>query len=144
MTNKIQFHGLPTEDVELGLNKEFLIDWLLKVCETHQREIQKLYYFFITDEALLEINRRYLSHDYFTDIITFPYSGPEEPISGEIYVSLDRVSENASIMNVSFRDEFHRVCVHGLLHLMGFDDATEEEKGIMRKAEDNALILRPL
>jgi rRNA maturation RNase YbeY len=88
----------------------------------------------------LEINRIYLDHDYFTDIITFDY-GKGNIISGDIHISVERVIENARVMALSFKEELHRVMVHGILHLIGFNDATDEEKMVMRQQENYCLSL---
>lgn len=93
-------------------------------------------YIFCTDRALLKTNRQYLNHNYYTDIITFNLSDDSEPIRAEVYISLQRVSENAKKLKSSIKSELHRVIVHGALHLCGYNDSTEKEKGIMRKRED--------
>lgn len=107
-------------------------------------KIGELRYIFCSDDYLLEINKKYLDHDTYTDIITFPSSvNSEKIVSGEIYVSIDRVKENTKIFNHSFQSEFSRVLVHGLLHLLGYNDTTPDEKTIMRQKEDYYLALQP-
>jgi len=93
-------------------------------------------YVFSSDEYVLELNRKYLQHDYYTDILTFTLSLPNEPILSEIYISIDRVRENAENFGISFETELQRVMIHGLLHLAGYNDHTEEEKKIMRGKEN--------
>ncbi|HQW03710.1 MAG TPA: rRNA maturation RNase YbeY, partial [Saprospiraceae bacterium] len=86
------------------------------------------------DEFLLEINRNHLDHDYYTDIITFPLN--DNPLIAEIYISIDRVQENATGLNIPFEDELHRVMIHGVLHLCGYDDHEEEDIRVIRKKEE--------
>lgn len=88
-----------------------------------------------TDDYLIDINRRFLEHDYYTDVITFNYN-EGDTINGEVYISYDTVRENAGIYKTSVISEMKRVMIHGVLHLAGYDDKTEEQKGIMRKMED--------
>ncbi|MFM7595017.1 MAG: rRNA maturation RNase YbeY [Flavobacteriales bacterium] len=90
---------------------------------------------FCTDDELLEINKTHLSHDYYTDIITFNYN-EGSCLSGDLFISTDRVSDNATQLNVSFFEELHRVCYHGVLHLVGYNDKTEEESMVMRTKEN--------
>ena len=103
-----------------------------------RRSLASLNYIFVTDAKLLQINRDFLKHDYYTDIITFDLStGPA--IAGEIYISIDRVKENALEQGQSFKGELHRVIFHGVLHLCGFKDKTQSDALIMRKMEDKYL-----
>lgn len=93
------------------------------------------------DEQLLEMNKQYLQHDYYTDIITFDYS--ELPVvSGDLFISIDRVRENAKSFEISFTEELHRVMVHGVLHLIGFSDKGKKAEHIMRNKEEEALKMR--
>ncbi len=110
--------------------------WLLEVIREEGFVPGDLMYIFMDDEMLLEINKKHLSHDFYTDIITFDLSETEEEIAGEMYVSTDRVNENAMQFGVSYAEEMHRVLVHGLLHLCGYDDKNEEERKKMRAKED--------
>nr|WP_294905548.1 rRNA maturation RNase YbeY [uncultured Lacibacter sp.] len=96
---------------------------------------------FCTDEALLEINRNFLKHDYYTDIITFPLSLKSEPIVAELYISIDRVKDNAKTGAVSFKQELHRVIFHGCLHLAGYGDKSSQQIKKMREREDHYLRL---
>lgn len=97
---------------------------------------------FMTDDALLEINIQSLDHDYYTDIITFDYSDDDDLECSELCISLDRVKDNAEQLNTPFVEELHRVIIHGLLHLAGHDDQTEEQKKKMRSMEDHFLDLQ--
>lgn len=106
---------------------------------TEGKEIEQVNYIFCSDAYLLKINKDYLAHDYYTDIITFPYS--YQPIKSDIYISIDRVAENADTETVSFRHELHRVLVHGLLHMCGYDDQDSDATAIMRQKEDQYLAL---
>ncbi len=100
-----------------------------------------LNFIFCTDAYLLELNRKYLNHDYYTDIITFPYRQYPQPLEADIYISIDRVNENALQRGISFQDELLRVIIHGVLHLLGFDDHTPVEKARMREMEDQCIEL---
>lgn len=108
--------------------------WLLEVAKREDKAIASVDYIFVDDPALLEINRQNLQHDYYTDIITFPYQS--RPIKGEIYISVDRVREHAQEYGVSFDHELHRVMVHGLLHLCGYHDTSKSKKQRMTERED--------
>ncbi|WP_416445629.1 rRNA maturation RNase YbeY [Leeuwenhoekiella sp. A16] len=117
------------------LNTDAVEKWLKEVCAKEEKEVAELGYVFCSDEYLHNINRTYLNHNTLTDIITFDYC-QGDLISGEIYISTDRVAENASIFEVDFQLELARVIVHGLLHLCGYPDKTEGEKKVMRSLED--------
>lgn len=128
------------EDTEvLDLSPEFFILWLSKVCDLEQKSIKEINIIFCSDEYLLAMNKEYLSHDYYTDIITFDYY--TEAITGDLFISIDRVRENALMNNVSFDNELRRVIAHGVLHLLGYGDKSEEESILMRKKENAALAL---
>ena len=98
-----------------------------------------LSYVFCSDEYLLGINQQFLAHDFYTDIITFPLSETEKEIEAEIYISIDRVKDNAQKLKLEFKDELHRVIFHGVLHLLGFKDKTSAQKAIMRAKENELL-----
>ena len=100
--------------------------------------LKKIDVYGVSDEELLSINKKHLEHDYYTDIITFDYSMGNK-ISGELYVSLERVEENALALGLSYESELRRVVAHGILHLIGFKDKTEEEEKAMRSKEDEVL-----
>ncbi len=129
------------EDVEdLSLTEESLTDWITKVCSKESKEFGDISLIFCSDEYLLEMNRTHLNHDYYTDIITFDYS-ENQLVSGDLFISIDRVCENASDFNVSFVHELHRVIIHGVLHLCGYKDKSNEEEKLMRSKENEALSL---
>jgi probable rRNA maturation factor len=104
-----------------------------------KRKLESLNYIFCTDEYLLQVNRDFLQHDYYTDIITFDLSDTHQRVSGEIYISVDRVKDNAATHGVSFTEELHRVIFHGALHLCGYKDKKPAEVKAMRNAEDRYL-----
>jgi len=139
MVEKIQFLGRSR-----FLNKnqrKTICQALTALCIKNNYTIESLIYVHHSDEELLKLNQSALKHDNYTDIITFDLSDTEGVIDGEIYISVDRIKENASIFEVDFYNEYHRVLSHGLLHLMGFKDKTNEEKTEMRKQEDLALAI---
>jgi len=112
--------------------------WIRQVISSHQKNPGVINIIFCNDEKLLKINRMFLQHDYFTDIITFDES-TIAALSGDIYISIDTVASNAILMNIPFEKELNRVIIHGILHLCGFKDKTPEESKKMRLLEDNAL-----
>jgi len=114
--------------------------WLFTLLNTESRSAESIEYIFCSDEYLLDINKRYLQHDYYTDIISFPIE--DDPIEASIYISVDRVRDNARTLGIEFSDEFHRVLAHGLLHLCGYMDKTDKEEKIMREKENQYLDLR--
>ena len=115
--------------------------FISKIFKSHGKELGSLNYIFCTDRYLLDINRKFLKHDYYTDIITFDLSVSPQITVGEIYISLDRVRDNAGKIDVSVRKELHRVMFHGALHLCGYTDKTPKGKKIMTLAEDKNLRL---
>ena len=115
--------------------------WLGEVANQHKREVSELTYVFVSDEALLEMNRLHLQHDYYTDIITFDLGLERQRIEGELYISVDRVRENAEMNGCSNATEMRRIMAHGLLHLCGLGDKSASEATEMRQAEDLALQL---
>lgn len=114
--------------------------WLGKIAASEKRKIVSLAYNFVSDEELWRMNKQFLNHNTYTDIITFDYS-EEEKVSGEIYISTDRVHENAGKHKVSFQEELLRVMAHGLLHLSGYKDKNPIQQKQMRAAEERALKL---
>ena len=127
------------EDIEVpGLDSEFFASWLSRVCGLEEKTLEEVNLIFCTDDYLLEMNRTHLDHDYYTDIITFDYCEGEN-IKGDLFISIDRVEENASDASVSFTHELNRVVVHGVLHLLGYKDKSKEEELEMRLKEDWAL-----
>ncbi len=123
-----------------GITSDFYEQWLSEVTRLENKKLGDVTLIFCSDEYLLNINQTYLDHDYYTDIITFDYTEGDF-VSGDLYISVDRVSENAEINNVSFLNELNRVVVHGVLHLCGYKDKSDEEEKQMRRKEDDALNL---
>lgn len=115
--------------------------WIRRVAENHGRKVGDIGYMFVNDEGILKINREYLHHDYYTDIITFDYS-EANTINGDIVISLDTVRSNAVLFDKAYDDELHRVIIHGILHLCGLGDKQPGERQLMEAAEDEALALR--
>lgn len=115
--------------------------WISQVVESYGKTVGELYYYFCSDEKLLEINRERLDHDFYTDIVTFPLTGCESVLSSEFCISIDRIKENAVTFGRSYESELHRVIIHGVLHLIGFDDLTDEEEKEMREQEEMSLEL---
>lgn len=123
-----------------SLKKKLLQKSVMDLAEAHKIAITNLNYIFCSDEHLLSINKQFLNHAYYTDIITFPYREGTN-IEGEIYISIDRVKDNADQQKVSFENELFRVISHGLLHLIGFSDKTPKQKKLMREEEDKAIAI---
>lgn len=115
--------------------------WLKLVAESEVKKLGAINIIFCSDAYILDVNMKYLQHDYFTDIITFDYC-EKNILSGDLFISVDSVRENAFFYNTEFEDELNRVIVHGLLHLIGYDDHTEEDQKIMREKENYYLDLR--
>jgi probable rRNA maturation factor len=122
-------------------DQKLLIAWFVLVTHAENRTLSELAFIFCSDEYLLDINKRFLSHDYYTDVITFDYS-ESNYTSGDIFISVDRVSDNAKLANQTTENELHRVMVHGVLHLLGYKDKTSAEKSEMTSKEDFYLTLR--
>ena len=123
-----------------GLSSEFLFSWFTEVCKIEGKQLEEVNLIFMSDDDLLEMNRTHLDHDYYTDIITFDYC-EDDLILGDLFISVDRVKDNASEFNVSFGEELKRVCVHGVLHLCGYGDKSEEDEKLMRSKENQMLEL---
>lgn len=120
-------------------NKKYLKRWLNEVIASFGFKTGDIQCVFCTDDYLLDLNRKYLSHDYFTDIITFDNSDSVY-LSGDLFISIDRVKDNAQQFKEPFVDELHRVIVHGVLHLAGLKDKKKKDQEDMRRAEDTALL----
>ncbi len=136
---KIQFFS---EDLIFKLQqKQVITEWLEKIIENHHYSINQLNYIFCSDKYLLQINQDYLNHDCYTDIITFDNSEDTDVIESDIFISIERVKENATNQSILFELELHRVMVHGVLHLLGFNDKEEDDKRRMREKEDACLSL---
>ncbi|MBZ0241590.1 MAG: rRNA maturation RNase YbeY [Bacteroidales bacterium] len=128
-------------DLPAAIGKETK-EWILNVIRSYQKKAGEVFFLFCSDEALLKMNRQFLQHDFYTDIITFDNSESEEVISGELYISLDRIADNATTLNTDFETELHRVIIHGVLHLIGLNDKTTDQQSVMRAAEQKCLSLR--
>ena len=135
----ISYYTQDTDVVFKG--KSFNNKWLKMVAESEIRRIGAVSIIFCSDREILDVNMKYLQHDYFTDIITFDYCEGDR-LSGDLFISVDSVRENAVFYGVEFADELNRVMVHGILHLIGYDDHTPEEQKVMRGKEDYYLSLR--
>ena len=123
-------------------NKVLLKKFLIKTSKQYKRPIDSLNIIFCDDAYLLSINRQFLNHDFYTDIITFDLAtDSSDPIKAEIYISIQRVKENASTLNIPFTKELHRVVFHGLLHLLGYRDKLKKDQLTMRSMEDKLLLL---
>lgn len=121
------------------LDYDHVRDWIVGVAAGCGYGVGELYYYFCSDEALLDINQRRLGHDFFTDIVTFPLTDSGDVISSEFCISLDRIAENSLNFGRSFESELLRVIIHGVLHLIGYDDHTDEERSRMREKEEECL-----
>ncbi len=131
-----------SEDIAFELhNSKAIFDWIHQVTSAEQKSISKLTYVFCSDKYLLELNIKYLNHDTLTDIITFGYEEGNEAIEGDIFISIERVQENAKLFQTSVEMELNRVIIHGVLHLCGYKDKSEEEANLMREKENEALEL---
>ena len=125
-----------SEDSELPqLDFDFLRNCIAEIIEHYYRRCGSISIVFCSDNYILDVNRRYLNHDYYTDIITFDYN-EGDIVSGDLVISLDTVQSNSIEFNTTYREELHRVIFHGILHLVGFGDKTDEEEQIMRGLED--------
>lgn len=132
----INFYFEEIEEFQLDLPKSK--KWIKNTIKKEGREPGEITFIFCSDDYLLEINKQYLDHDYYTDIITFDYVEGKE-ISGDIFISVDRVKENAATFGVDFQNELNRVLVHGVLHLLGYKDKSADEKKLMTSKEDEYL-----
>lgn len=132
-----------SEDIHFELtNYQQVSAWIKQVIHNHDYQLGELTFIFCSDDYLHKINLEYLDHDTLTDIITFDNADDEGTIEGDIFVSVERVKENAAELKIPFEDELHRVLIHGVLHLLGHDDTTPELKAAMRQEEDKCLSLR--
>ncbi len=127
-----------TDDLELSVKK--IESWIEEICKIEGKTLDELSLVFCSDNYLLEINQQHLNHDFYTDIVTFDYC-VDDVVSGDLFISVDRVFENSAIYDVSFFHELHRVIIHGVLHLCGYKDKTKEDELAMRLKEDKALEL---
>ena len=120
--------------------KTAITQWIRSNIRKVHKKPGSINFVFCSDDFLLEMNKKYLKHNYYTDIITFDYS-EKNIVNGEVYISIDRVKENAGLMEVSFQNELCRVVIHGVLHLLGFSDKTSSQKKQIRRKEDACLSL---
>jgi len=130
-----------TENIEMpAIDQAKVRDWIKEVAATYQKKVGEIAYFFCDDEKILEVNRQYLQHDYYTDIITFDYCEGNK-LSGDLFISLDTVRSNSELFGTDYNTELHRVIIHGVLHLCGINDKGPGEREIMEAAENRALEL---
>lgn len=128
-----------TADIKFTFkNKRKIIEWINEIIQNEKKVCGQILFVFCSDNFLLDLNQRFLKHNTYTDIITFDYTDGKN-LNGEIYISIDRVKENAQKFNVDFEKELLRVIIHGIFHLAGYKDKTKEQKVKMRKKEDLAL-----
>ena len=132
-----------TEDCKFAFKEKRLTSrWLKFVAESEAKRLGDISVIFCSDNFILDVNIKYLKHDYYTDIITFDYCEGNR-LSGDLFISIDSVRENAAFYGTEFVDELNRVIVHGVLHLIGYDDHTEEDIAVMRAKENYYLSQRP-
>ena len=132
-----------TDGVKMpDIKKQEVTAWIKAVAADHGRRVGEIGYMFVNDEKILEVNREYLGHDYYTDVITFDYDEGDR-INGDIVISLDTVRSNAELFGKEYDNELHRVIIHGILHLCGINDKGPGEREIMEAAEDRALSMLP-
>lgn len=136
---KVQFYSLD-RNTALKDRTRFKL-FIEKLFITENKKLGNLSYIFCSDEHLLTINKDFLKHDFYTDVITFDLSRSKMEIEGEVYISIDRVKDNAKQLGVSFKEELHRVVFHGALHLCGYKDKRKTDQQLMRKAENKYLQL---
>ncbi len=120
------------------IKKRTVTKWIKSIADKYGKQIGDIGYLFCTDEKILEVNKQFLNHDFYTDIITFDYS-EKNKIAGDIFISLDTVLSNSQKYQTTYDEELHRVIIHGILHLCGLKDKSEDEIKEMRKAEEEAL-----
>jgi probable rRNA maturation factor len=129
-----------TEDLEYNLKQKTRIrSWLYNTIEAEGYVLEEISFIFCTDEYLLQMNQQYLNHDTYTDVITFDNSGQPKTILGDVFISIDRVHENAKAFRSTVWDELCRVMVHGTLHLLGYKDKSDEDQALMTQKENHYL-----
>lgn len=133
----IRFQTLDVEMPNIDFDK--VKNWINEIAENHGKRVGELYYYFCSDDKLLEINQERLGHDFYTDIVTFPLTDCETVLSSEFCISLDRIADNAKSFGRSYDSELHRVIIHGVLHIIGFDDKCPEDEKMMRFKEEESL-----
>lgn len=131
------------QQTELPIFNQLAVnEWIKQVARNHNRVVGPLTYIFCSDDRIIEVNRQFLNHDYFTDIITFDYSSHKR-ISGDMFISLDTVKSNAELFQRVYNEELMRVVIHGVLHLCGINDKGPGEREIMEAHENDALAILP-
>lgn len=131
-----------TEGIEMpNIKKRETTEWIKAVAATYEKRIGEIAYIFCSDEKILEVNRQYLQHDYYTDIITFDYCEGNR-LSGDLFISLETVKSNSEQFHTPYAEELHRTIIHGILHLCGINDKGPGEREIMEEAENKALAIR--
>ena len=131
-----------TEGIKMpDIKKRETSEWSKAVAATYEKRIGEIAYIFCSDEKILEVNRQYLQHDYYTDIITFDYCEGNR-LSGDLFISLETVKTNSEQFNTPYEEELHRTIIHGILHLCGINDKGPGEREIMEAAENKALAIR--
>ena len=131
-----------TEGVKMpDIKKRETTEWIKAVAASYGKRLGEIAYIFCSDEKIMEVNRQYLQHDYYTDIITFDYCEGDR-LSGDLFISLDTIRTNAEQFGASYEDELHRVIIHGILHLCGINDKGPGEREVMEAAENQALTMR--
>ena len=132
-----------TEGIKMpDIKKKETTGWIKEVAACYGKRVGEIAYIFCSDEKILEVNRQYLQHDYYTDIITFDYTSGDK-ISGDLFISLDTVKTNSEAFNTPYNEELHRTIIHGILHLCGINDKGPGEREIMEENENRALAILP-
>ena len=131
-----------TEEIQMpAIKKREVSEWIKKVADEYGKKVGDIAYIFCSDEKILEVNKQYLQHDYYTDIITFDYT-EGDTIGGDLFISLDTVRTNSEQFATEYDEELHRTIIHGILHLCGINDKGPGEREIMEAAENRALEMR--
>lgn len=131
-----------TENVKLPpIQKKAVSEWIKKVAELHHKKVGNVSYIFCDDAKILAVNTEYLQHDYYTDIISFDYTEGDK-IAGDLFISLDTVKSNSEQFSTIYLDELHRIIIHGILHLCGYEDKSDEARQNMTRLENEALAIR--
>ena len=123
-----------------SIKKREISNWVKEVASSYHKKVGDITYIFCSDEKILEVNNQYLQHDYYTDIITFDY-GEDDIISGDLFISLDTVRSNSEQFETDYKEELHRIIIHGILHLCGINDKSPDERAYMTECENKALQL---
>lgn len=132
-----------TEGIKMpDIKKRETTEWIKNVAASYGKRLGEIAYIFCSDEKILEVNRQYLQHDYYTDIITFDYTSGDK-ISGDLFISLDTVKTNSEAFNTPYNEELHRTIIHGILHLCGINDKGPGERELMEANENKALAILP-